>query len=271
MEGAIRFGVFLAVFAAVAVVEWRLPKRVPALGRADRWRVNLSILALDVLAQRLTLGAAAYATAIVVTAHGLGLFPLLAVPAPIAAVAGFLLLDLAVYLQHVASHRYGVFWRLHEVHHADLEVDLTTGIRFHPLEILLSLLWKCAVVALLGVGPWTVVAFEAVLNASALFTHANLRLPVRVDRALRLLVCTPDMHRIHHSARPEETHSNFGFFLSLWDRAFGTFRRDPDGGHDGMTLGLPLRRDPARLGLSHLLAMPFRPRPTSAADRPPPA
>ena len=164
---------------------------------------------------------------------------------------------MAIWLQHVVTHKVPLLWRLHQVHHADLDVDLTTGIRFHPIEIVLSLLDKAAIVLALGIDPWTVLLFEAVLNASAVFTHGNVALPARFDAALRWLVCTPDMHRVHHSTERAETDSNYGFFLSIWDRLFGTMRHSPAKGQLGMELGLPIYRDPGRLGLGSLLAMPF--------------
>lgn len=257
MEAAIRFAIFFGVFAAVAAAEWMLPKRVPGPGRWARWRVNISILILDVVVQRLTLGAAALAAALYAEANGIGLFHLAEVPLLIAAPIGFLVLDFAVWLQHVASHRVPLFWRLHQVHHADLEVDLTTGTRFHPVEILLSALWKVVVVLALGIDPWTVIAFEAVLNAASVFSHANLGLPAGLDRLLRRVIVTPDMHRVHHSVIPAETDSNYGFFLSVWDRLFGTMVEQPAAGHAGMTIGLSEHRDPQRLGLLRLLMMPF--------------
>jgi sterol desaturase/sphingolipid hydroxylase (fatty acid hydroxylase superfamily) len=258
VEAAIRFGIFVAIFVLVAVAEWREPRRARVQTRAERWRTNLGILLIDVVAQRLTLGAAAYATAVYAQTHGWGLFNALDWPPLAEGVAAFLILDFAIYLQHVMSHALPAFWRLHQVHHADLDVDLTTGTRFHPLEILISLVWKALLVAALGVDPWVVVVFEAVLNGSAIYTHANLALPERVDRVLRRVLVTPDMHRVHHSVIPEETNSNFGFFLSVWDRAFGTFRDQPVKGHAGMEIGLAEYRDPARLGLVSLLTMPFR-------------
>ncbi len=258
MEAAVRLGVFLAVFAAVAIAEWRAPRRLPTMDRAARWRINLSIFVLDVIAQRLTLGAAAYGAALWADAQGWGLLRQIDAPPLLAGLAAFVLLDLAIYLQHVAFHASPTLWRLHRVHHADLDMDLTTGLRFHPGEILLSLMWKTGVVVALGADPWTVVVFEAVLNGAALYTHGNLRIPVRVDRAIRRVFCTPDMHRVHHSTVPVETNSNYGNFLSVWDRLFGTMRTNPARGQDGVEIGLAEARDPTRLGLPALLLMPFR-------------
>lgn len=258
MEAAIRFGIFLSIFALVALAEWRFPKRDRTQTRAERWKINIGILVFDVVAQRLTVGAAAFATAVFAQQNGWGLFNALGWPVWIEGVFAFLILDFAIYLQHVMSHALPVFWRLHQVHHADLDVDLTTGIRFHPIEIIVSLVYKAIIVAALGVDPWIVILFEAVLNASAVYTHGNIRIPERIDTALRWVFCTPDMHRVHHSVVPEETNSNFGFFLSVWDRLCGTMRHAPALGQDGVVIGLNAYRDPGRLGLLSILAMPFR-------------
>ena len=258
MEAALRLGVFLGVFALTAALEFLLPRRPRTQPRGRRWLANLGILAVDVAAQRLTVGAAAVGAALWAEDHGFGVFHALGWPVWVAGPLAFLALDLAVWAQHVATHKVPTLWRLHRVHHADLDVDLTTGIRFHPAEIVLSMLYKAALVALLGADPWAVVAFEATLNASAVFTHGNVALPDRLDRVLRWVVCTPDMHRVHHSTDRVEHDTNYGFFLSVWDRLFGTMRHAPAAGQLGVELGLAGYRDPARLGLPALLAMPFR-------------
>jgi sterol desaturase/sphingolipid hydroxylase (fatty acid hydroxylase superfamily) len=258
VEPALRLGAFVGIFAAAALLELLLPGRARAQPRGRRWLANLGLLLIDVAAQRLTVGAAAFATALWAQAQGVGLFHLLAVPLWLAAPMGFLALDLGIWAQHVVTHKVPALWRLHQVHHTDLDVDLTTGVRFHPVEILLSAVYKAALVALLGIDPWTVLLFEAALNASSVLTHANVHLPDRVDRRLRLLVCTPDMHRVHHSVVRAETDSNYGFCLSLWDRLFGTMRHAPAAGQLGATLGLAQHRDARRLGLGSLLAMPLR-------------
>jgi sterol desaturase/sphingolipid hydroxylase (fatty acid hydroxylase superfamily) len=172
--------------------------------------------------------------------------------------ASIIALDLAVYAQHVAMHAAPPLWRLHRMHHADLDFDVTTGVRFHPLEILISMAWKMAVVAALGAPAFAVFLFEIALNATSLFNHANLTLPAPLDRVLRLLIVTPDMHRVHHSVVRRETDSNFGFNLSLWDRLFGTYRAQPAAGHEAMTIGLPSFRDARELRLDRLLTQPFR-------------
>jgi sterol desaturase/sphingolipid hydroxylase (fatty acid hydroxylase superfamily) len=166
-------------------------------------------------------------------------------------------LDMAIYFQHRLFHAVPVLWRLHRMHHADLDLDVTTGARFHPLEILLSMAIKVAVVIALGAPAVAVVLFEILLNASSMFNHANLRLPLAVDGALRWLIVTPDVHRVHHSVIRAETDSNFGFSLSWWDRLFGTWRAQPEKGHDGMTIGLPVFRNPEQLRLDRMLVQPF--------------
>jgi sterol desaturase/sphingolipid hydroxylase (fatty acid hydroxylase superfamily) len=171
---------------------------------------------------------------------------------------GFLALDLAIYAQHVAFHKAPLLWRLHRMHHADPDFDVTTGVRFHPFEILISMLIKIAVVIALGIPPVAVIAFEVVLNATSMFNHGNVAMPSWLDRALRAIVVTPDMHRVHHSVDARETDSNFGFNLSWWDRLFRTYRAAPQAGHAGMTIGLPTFRDRAELRLDRLLTQPFR-------------
>lgn len=257
MEVAVRLGIFLGLFTLAALLEAAYPKRPATQAKRRRWAVNLGLVALDVAVQRLTVGALAVVAAGWAQERGVGLFNALDLPWWVGAVVSFLALDFAIYLQHVLSHRLPVLWRLHRVHHADLDIDVTSGLRFHPVEILLSLVWKAAVVAALGADPWVVVAFEAVLNGSALFTHANVRLPGRLDAALRRLVCTPDMHRVHHSVVRAETDTNYGFFLSVWDRLCRTYHAAPPAaGHERAPLGLPGHRE--QMGLVPLLAMPFK-------------
>ncbi len=262
MEAAIRLGVFLGLFVILALLEAAFPRRPPTVGKGRRWAVNLGLVAVDVAVQRLTVGALAVVTAVWAQEQGIGLFNALDLPWWIGAVAAFLMLDFTIYLQHVLSHRLPLLWRLHRVHHADLDIDVSSGLRFHPAEILLSLAWKAAVVAALGADPWVVVAFEAVLNGSSLFTHANVRMPARLDAALRRVVCTPDMHRVHHSVERSETDTNYGFFLSVWDRLCGTYHAGPPAaGHEEAPLGLPGHR--GQIGLPQLLAMPFKADPTA--------
>ena len=266
MEAALRLGIFIGIFVVVAFLELVLPRRPKTGSVRQRWGTNIGILVLDILVQRVTVGAAAFATALYAQQQGWGLFNYLHWPWWIEAILGFLLLDFAIYLQHVMSHALPVFWRLHQVHHADLDVDLTTGTRFHPIEIVISMVYKAGLVAALGVDPWVVVAFEATLNGSAVFTHGNIALPERLDKILRYLVCTPDMHRVHHSIVIHETNSNYGFFLSIWDRLCGTMIHAPAKGQLGVELGLAEWRDPERLKLHQLILMPFRARARQAND-----
>jgi sterol desaturase/sphingolipid hydroxylase (fatty acid hydroxylase superfamily) len=257
-EPVIRLAAFAGIFLAMTLWEALAPRRPRSVGRARRWPGNLAVLAIDALAVRLLIPTAAVGVALIATAHGFGLFNLLRWPAWLAGVSGFFLLDLVIYGQHVVFHRVPWLWRLHRVHHADLDIDATTGVRFHPIEILLSMVVKIAAVALLGIPATAVVAFEVVLNATSVFNHSNAALPAWLDRAVRLLVVTPDMHRVHHSAVRAETDSNFGFNLPWWDWLFRTYRAEPAAGHDAMTIGLPIFRDPGELRLDRLLTQPFR-------------
>jgi sterol desaturase/sphingolipid hydroxylase (fatty acid hydroxylase superfamily) len=257
-EPAIRLGVFLGVFAAVAWWEAAAPRRARSFSRLARWPSNLGIVALNTVVLRLLFPTAAVGMALAAEAHGWGLFNALAVPGWLAVAASVLLLDLAIYLQHVLVHAVPALWRLHRMHHADLDFDVTTGARFHPLEIVVSMGLKLMVVAGLGAPAPAVLIFEVLLNATAMFNHGNARLPESVDRVLRLFVVTPDMHRVHHSVRPHETNSNFGFNLPWWDRLFGTYRAQPAGGHEGMRIGIEQFRDGRELRLDRMLIQPFR-------------
>jgi sterol desaturase/sphingolipid hydroxylase (fatty acid hydroxylase superfamily) len=254
----IRIGAALSVFAAMALWEVFSPRRAMLVGRARRWPSNLGILVLDALLVRLLIPVAAVGVAVIAAQRGWGLLNITPWPAWLEMLAGFLALDLAIYAQHVAFHKVSVLWRLHRMHHADLDIDVSTGLRFHPIEIILSMLIKIAVVILVGVPPIAVVAFEVVLNATSMFNHSNAAMPGWLDRIVRLLVVTPDMHRVHHSVLRHETDSNFGFNLPWWDRLFGTYRPEPQAGHDRMTIGLPIFRDPQELRLDRLITQPFR-------------
>jgi sterol desaturase/sphingolipid hydroxylase (fatty acid hydroxylase superfamily) len=218
----------------------------------------LGILLLDALLVRLLIPAAAVGMAVIAAQRGWGLLNITPWPPWLEAIAGFLVLDLAIYGQHVAFHKVPVLWRLHRMHHADVDIDVSTGLRFHPIEIILSMLIKIGVVILIGVPALTVVIFEVVLNATSMFNHSNAAMPLWLDRIVRLIVVTPDMHRVHHSVLRHETDSNFGFNLPWWDRAFGTYRALPEAGHDRMTIGLPNFRDPHELRFDRLLTQPFR-------------
>lgn len=257
-ELAIRLVCFLGVLALMAALELTVPRRRQSIGRAKRWPSNLAIVAVDTLLVRLVFPVTAIGVALLAEARGFGLLNMLAVPTWLAILIGVIVLDLAIYLQHVLFHAVPALWRLHRMHHADLEFDVTTGTRFHPIEILMSMGLKLGVVAALGPPAIAVLIFEVLLSATALFNHSNVRLPLRLDRVLRWVVVTPDMHRVHHSVVVRETNSNFGFNLPWWDRLFGTYRDQPAAGHTGMTIGIEQFRDPGELRLDRMLTQPFR-------------
>jgi sterol desaturase/sphingolipid hydroxylase (fatty acid hydroxylase superfamily) len=264
IEILFRLGVALAVFATMAAWEILAPRRPLLAGRIARWPGNFGIVVVDVLLVRLIVPTAVVGAALYAAGHGIGLFHWLDLRLSLAAILGFLILDLVIYAQHVVFHRVPWLWRLHRMHHADLDIDVSTGLRFHPLEILISLAIKIATVFAFGIPPVAVIVFEIVLNASSQFNHANVRMPQWVDRVVRTIVVTPDMHRVHHSIERTEHNSNFGFNLPWWDRLFGTYRREPAAGHDRMTIGLPMFRDLSELRLDRLLTQPFR---NDRADR----
>lgn len=266
LEPWIRLGTFTAVLLLLALLEVLMPRRRLSMGRLRRWPGNLGIVALDTLLVRILFPVAAVGAALIAEERGWGLFNLAALPAWLEIALAVILLDLLLYGQHVLFHRVQWLWRVHRVHHADRDFDVTTGLRFHPIEILLSMAIKVAAVMLLGATALAVLIFEILLNASAMWSHSNFRLPSGVDRPLRSLLVTPDMHRTHHSVVPRETHSNFGFNLACWDRLFGTYREGPEAGHEGMIIGLSEFRSGAELGLKGMLLMPFGP-PTTGERR----
>lgn len=257
-EWLIRLVGFTGVITAMALWEHRAPMRRLAIARVSRWPGNFGVLAIDIILVRVIFPTAAVGAALVCEAQGWGLFNAVAIPFAVAVPVSVILLDLAIYLQHMLFHAVPALWRLHRMHHADLDIDVTTGVRFHPVEILLSLLIKFAVIALLGAPALAVLIFEVLLNATSMFNHSNVRMPAAVDRVVRLLVVTPDMHRVHHSIVRTETNSNFGFNFPWWDRLFGTYRSQPAAGHDGMTIGVEVFRDPAELRLDRMLLQPLR-------------
>jgi sterol desaturase/sphingolipid hydroxylase (fatty acid hydroxylase superfamily) len=257
-EPAIRAGIFLGTLALMALWETLAPRRRQTVPRRVRWPGNLGVVVVDTIVLRLLFPAGAVGLAIVAERQGWGLMNAAALPAWITVPTTVLLLDLLIYGQHVLFHAVPVLWRVHRMHHADLEYDATTGLRFHPVEIVLSLVIKGAAVVALGAPPAGVLVFEVLLNASSMFNHGNVRLPAALDRVLRRFVVTPDMHRVHHSVVRRETDSNFGFALACWDRLFGTYRAQPAAGHDGMTIGIPSFRNPAELRLDRMLLQPFR-------------
>jgi sterol desaturase/sphingolipid hydroxylase (fatty acid hydroxylase superfamily) len=254
----IRLGFFLGIFALMALWEVAAPRRPQALGRWTRWPANLGIVVLNTVLLRVLLPAGAVGLALLGEARGWGLLNNVALPRWAVIVASVVVLDLAIYLQHVMFHAVPLFWRLHRMHHADLEFDVTTGARFHPIEILLSMGIKLAVIAALGASAVGVLIFEIVLNGTSMFNHGNVRIAAPLDRVLRWFVVTPDMHRVHHSIDPAETNSNFGFNLPWWDRLFGTYRAQPAAGHQAMTIGIEQFREPRELRLDRMLLQPLR-------------
>ncbi len=258
-EMALRLAGFAAVLAAMMSWEaWRPRRRACATGRFQRWGANLGLVAVDAAMVRMLFPLAAVGASLTAERYGWGLLNAVEAPDWLAVLVALVILDLAIYAQHVAFHKVPVLWRLHRVHHSDVDLDATSGLRFHPIEIALSMAFKVALVIALGAPAVAVIVFEIGLNAFAMFNHANVFLPARLDRWLRRLIVTPDMHRVHHSIHRDETDSNYGFNLSLWDRLFGTYRAQPRDGHEDMTIGLDVFRGAADRGLSRLLLQPFR-------------
>jgi len=257
-EPVIRLLAFAGIFAVMTAWEIVAPRRDQRIGRGTRWPSNIGVVVLDTVLVRLLFPTTAVGLALVAETQGWGLFYALALPMWVSVPVAVIALDLAIYLQHVLFHAVPALWRLHRMHHADLEFDVTTGARFHPIEILLSMGIKLGVVAALGAPAVAVLAFEVLLNATSMFNHSNVRMPAWLDRALRWIVVTPDMHRVHHSIAARETNSNFGFNLPWWDRLFGTYRDQPAAGHEAMTIGIEQFREPAEQRLDHMLTQPFR-------------
>ena len=258
VEIGVRVGSYAVVFGAMALWEWFAPRRRLEIGRRPRWPGNLGILAIDIIAVRLLVPTAVVGAALVAVERGWGLLPTLGLPTLAAVVIGVVALDLVIYAQHRVFHYVPVLWRLHRMHHADLDIDVTTGVRFHPLEILLSLVIKIAAVVALGVPAVAVLIFEVLLNATSMFNHSNVALPPWLDRIARWIVVTPQMHQVHHSIVRRETDSNFGFNLPWWDRLFGTYRAEPAAGEKGLVIGLPVFREAAESHIICLLTQPFR-------------
>jgi sterol desaturase/sphingolipid hydroxylase (fatty acid hydroxylase superfamily) len=257
-EGELRFALFLFAFAVLGCWERAAPRRASLLPKAQRWFSNLTLAFLNVFAVRIVAPAAAIGIAAIAEQRGSGVLHSVAWPQPLEILLAVIVLDLAIYLQHVMFHAVPLLWRLHRVHHADLDFDVTTGTRFHPLEILLSLAIKAGVIMALGASVSAVLIFEIALNLASMFNHANVRIPRTVDAALRTVVVTPDMHRVHHSVYHDETDRNFGFCLPWWDHIFGTYRGQPRNGHEQMLIGVPSCRDARRCDtVSGTLLMPF--------------
>ena len=257
-EVAIRLGVFIGVLAAVALAELAFPRRRLTVSKPRRWVSNLGIVFLNSALVRVLLPVTAAGFAVLAASRGWGVFNNVATPVWVAVAGSVVILDFAIYLQHVMFHAVPLLWRVHRMHHADLDFDVTTGARFHPIEIILSMLIKFAVIAVIGAPVVAVIIFEVLLNATAMFNHGNVRLPAPLDHVLRLIVVTPDMHRVHHSIEDHETNSNFGFNLPWWDRLFGTYKAQPDAGHDAMTIGIRDYRAPKiATDLPGMLILPF--------------
>ncbi|MDZ7662960.1 sterol desaturase family protein [Thiohalophilus sp.] len=258
-EPLIRLGFFFGILALIGLWELLAPRRALTASKAVRWGSNLGIVVLNTIVLRLLFPAAAVGMAFFAGEQGWGGFNYIEVPYWLAVVVSVIVLDFVVWLQHVMVHAVPLFWRLHRMHHADLDFDVTTGARFHPLEIILSMLIKFAAIVVLGPPVIAVIIFEVLLNATAMFNHGNIRLPLKLDRVLRWFVVTPDMHRVHHSVEDDEANSNFGFNLPWWDRLFGTYRDQPRGGHDGMTIGIRKYREPQQVSwLNGMLILPFK-------------
>ena len=258
-EKPIRLGFFFGVLLVMALWEVLAPRRALAVSRLLRWSNNLGLVFFNSILLRLLFPAAAVGMAAFAAEQGWGIFNYVSLPSWLVVLLAVVVMDLVIYLQHVLVHAVPALWRLHRVHHADLDYDVTTGARFHPVEIILSMLIKFATIVVLGAPVVAVILFEVVLNAMAMFNHGNVRLPLSLDRLLRSLLVTPDMHRVHHSVEEDEANSNFGFNLSLWDRLFGTYREQPRAGHEGMILGIRHYRSLHEVTrIDGLLWLPFR-------------
>ncbi len=257
-EASIRLGFFFGILLLMALLELGFPRRAPKISKFLRWRNNLALVVLNTLILRLLFPAALVGLTLFVNDSGWGLFNYYQLPLAFTLFASLVILDFVIYLQHVMVHAVPLFWRVHRVHHADLDYDVTTGTRFHPLEIVLSMLVKFAAVVLIGPPLLAVIVFEVLLNALAMFNHSNLKLPSSLDRGLRLFIVTPDMHRVHHSIYHDEANSNFGFNLSLWDRLFGTYIAQPRDGHENMQIGIDdYQKENQVARLPGILLLPF--------------
>jgi sterol desaturase/sphingolipid hydroxylase (fatty acid hydroxylase superfamily) len=235
------------------------PRRQQSITRKKRWPINIGLAVTNMLLMRFTVGGLAYLSAVHATEQSWGLLNLWDIPSWLAITVTLLLLDLAIYAQHVVSHKWPLLWRLHQVHHTDLEIDASTAVRFHPLEIIISMSYKVACIYCIGAHPMAVIAFEIILNGTATFNHSNINLPLKIDALLRWLLITPDIHRIHHSSVKTETDSNYGFSISLWDRLFKTYQASAKKSQTTLEIGLPSHRNQQQLGFIHCLLLPFRP------------
>lgn len=256
-ENVIRLSIFIGVLLFISGLEAIFPKKARTQLRKNRWITHIGLSIIDTVAVRLLGPIVALAVAGWAIANNVGLFNLTDWPTWSEIALAFILLDFGIYLQHIATHKIPILWRIHKVHHSDLDLDASSALRFHPIEIMLSMIYKCGLVLLIGPAVIAVLIFEICLNASAIFNHANLALPNWCDRFLRLFIVTPDMHRVHHSVVPNETDRNFGFNFSIWDRFFRTYRAQPEAGHDKMTIGLSEHQTSEPTGLIWSLKLPF--------------
>lgn len=254
-ELTLRLACFFSLFIALMLIEKIYPKRKIIITRKIRWTRNIPLVFINSVLVRILIPFTAASTAIFAQSHNIGFFNDFSVPSSISVVISIILLDFLIYFQHVAFHHLPLLWRLHKVHHIDQEIDVTTGVRFHPLEIIISTLIKCLAVLIFGVPFIAVLIFEILLNSTAMFNHSNINLPEKFDKYLRLILVTPDMHRVHHSVIVQETNSNFGFNLPFWDRIFKTYKAQPEEGHYNMQIGLKEYRDYKKTGLLELLVI----------------
>lgn len=257
-EPTIRLIFFFGIFAVMAIWELKAPRRALTVSKVVRWSNNLGLVFLNSFILRFLFPAAAAGVAVFASENGWGLLNYYHLPFVLTTVLSIIAMDFIIYLQHVLVHAIPALWRLHRVHHADLDFDVTTGSRFHTVEIILSMLIKFATIIVLGPPVVAVIIFEVVLNGMAMFNHSNVKLPLNIDNMLRQFVVTPDMHRVHHSVEDNETNSNFGFNLSVWDRVFGTYIDQPREGHENMTIGIHTYRDPKQVSwLPGMLKLPM--------------
>lgn len=257
-ETSLRLGVFLSILILMMAAEAIFPRKARVLSRRHRWTSNLLLIVIDTIFVRLVFPIVAVGVAALSFENGWGLFNLTDLPIWLEVLLAVILLDMAIYWQHVAYHHIPFFWALHKVHHVDRDIDVTTGSRFHPVEIGFSLAYKMCLVILLGAPVLAVIIFEIVLNGCAMFNHSNVKLPLGLDRVLRRFIVTPDMHRVHHSTIVSETNSNYGFSTSLWDRMFKTYTAQPSKGHDGMVIGLEEHQADGPASLSWSLLFPLK-------------
>lgn len=258
METLIRLTAALGIFGAMITWEAISPRRKQIISRKQRWPVNLGLAAFNMIMMRLSVGSLAYMSAVTAVEQSFGLLNWLATPEWLAIVVTLLMLDVAIYGQHIVLHKCPLLWRLHQVHHTDMEFDATTAVRFHPIEIIISMAYKVLCIFLIGANPLAVVAFEVILNGAATFNHSNINIPEALDKKLRWLLITPDMHRIHHSTIPSETDSNYGFSISCWDRLFKTYKAEPRLSQTTMDIGLSTFRESSELGFMQLIMLPFK-------------